>query len=353
MSLEIKTLQIENSLSKSMLRYTTSLAVAFITSAVITVSSFAACGSLTMAEMNWASAQFMAQVDKVILERGYGCEVELVPGATMTTFASMEAKGTPDVAAEFWANAAIVPLRKAVGEGRLHISNKTPITGLGEGWWISPATAKKHPNLKTVLDIIENPKLFPDKEDPSKGAFVGCPAGWACQLINANLFRAFEMEKKGWVLVDPGSQAGLDGSMSKAVLSGKNWFGYYWTPTSLIGKHKMIKVPFGVPFAGNKNWENCLIKPEQDCANPQKSAWIKSEVYTIVTDKFKKAGGGSAADFLSKRTYPGSVLNSMLVYMADNQAEGSDAAIEFLQNHEDIWTKWVPSNIASKIKSSL
>jgi glycine betaine/proline transport system substrate-binding protein len=141
--------------------------------------------------------------------------------------------------------------------------------------------------------------------------------------------------------------------MSKAVLAGKNWFGYYWTPTSLIGKHKMIKVPFGVPFAGNSNWENCLVKSEQDCANPKKSAWIKSEVYTIVTDKFKKAGGGSAAEFLSKRTYPGSALNSMLVYMADNQAEGSDAAIEFLQKHEDIWTKWVPSNIASKIKSSL
>ena len=45
---------------------------------VITGTSFDACGSLTMAEMNWASAQLMAQVDKVILEKGYGCEVELV-----------------------------------------------------------------------------------------------------------------------------------------------------------------------------------------------------------------------------------------------------------------------------------
>ena len=353
MSFEIETLQNKQSLLKRMIRHTLLLTLVLMASMVITGTSFAACGSLTMAEMNWASAQFMAQVDKVILEKGYGCDVELVPGATMTTFASMEAKGTPDVAAEFWANAAIVPLKKAVGEGRLHISNKTPITGLGEGWWISPATAKKHPELKTVLDIIEHPELFPDKEDPSKGAFVGCPAGWACQLINANLFRAFEMEKKGWVLVDPGSQAGLDGSMSKAVLSGKNWLGYYWTPTSLIGKHNMIKVPFGVPFAGNDNWEQCLVKPEQDCAKPKKSAWIKSEVYTIVTDKFKKAGGGSAADFLSKRTYPGSALNSMLVYMADNQAEGSDAAIEFLQKHEEIWTKWVPASVASKVKSSL
>ena len=77
--------------------------------------------------------------------------------------------------------------------------NKAPILGLGEGWWIPPFTAKAHPELKTVLDIIEHPELFPDSEDPSKGAFIGCPAGWGCQHVNNSLFRAFEMEKKGWV----------------------------------------------------------------------------------------------------------------------------------------------------------
>ena len=55
--------------------------------------------------MDWASAEFMANVDKIILEEGYGCNVELVPGATMTTFASMDTKGVPDVAPELWANA--------------------------------------------------------------------------------------------------------------------------------------------------------------------------------------------------------------------------------------------------------
>ena len=42
-----------------------------------------ACGKLVIAEQNWASAELMANVDKIILEEGYGCEVELVPGATM------------------------------------------------------------------------------------------------------------------------------------------------------------------------------------------------------------------------------------------------------------------------------
>jgi glycine betaine/proline transport system substrate-binding protein len=352
MSFKIETLQNKQSLLKRMIRHTLLLTLVLMATMVITGTSFAACGSLTMAEMNWASAQLMAQVDKIILEKGYGCEVELVSGATMPTFASMDEKGKPDVAAEQWANAVRDPLAKAVSEGRLHIANAAPITGLGEGWWIPPATAKKYPQLKTALDIMKRPDLFPDKEDPSKGAFVGCPAGWGCQLANANLFRAFEMEKKGWVLVDPGSAAGLDGSMAKAVERGENWFGYYWSPTSLIGKYNMVPVDFGVPFAGSANWDGCIVKPEQDCPNPKPSAWTHSVVNTVITDRFKKAGG-PAAEYLSKRVYPGPVMNGMLVYMADNQAGGADAAVEFLQKHEDVWTKWVPSSVASKVKSSL
>ena len=34
-------------------------------------------------------------------------------------------------------------------------------------------------------------------------------------------------------------------------------------------------------FAGKDNWDNCLSKPEQECANPMKSSWVKSEVYSL------------------------------------------------------------------------
>ena len=312
----------------------------------------AKCGDVTMAEMNWASAELMANIDKVILEAGYGCNVEMVAGATMPSFTSMNEKGSPDVAAELWINAVRGPLTKAMEEGRLHSVVEGPITELGEGWWIPPATRKKHPELKTVLDILKRPDLFPHSEDKSKGAFVGCPAGWGCQLANANLFRAFEMEKKGWVLVDPGSAAGLDGSMSKAAERGENWFGYYWAPTALIGKYNMVPLDFGVPFAGKENWDGCIVKAEQDCANPKPSAWTKSEVHTVITDSFKKKGG-AAITYLSKRIVPGPIMNSMLVFMADEQAAGNDAAIEFLKKHEAIWSKWVSADVAKKIKKTL
>ena len=102
----------------------------------------AGCGKVVIASQNWASAELMAEVDKVILEKGYGCEVELIPGATMPTFASMDEKGAPDMNPEQWANAVYTPLIKAVDEGRLVIANKAPITGLGEGWWLTPSSIK-------------------------------------------------------------------------------------------------------------------------------------------------------------------------------------------------------------------
>lgn len=336
-----------------MTRKTTSALAALGLGLALAPAAFAeGCGDISIAEMDWASAEFMANVDAIILEEGYGCNVELVPGATTTTFASMSEKAQPDVAPELWINAVRDPLMAAKEEGSMVALNGGPITGLGEGWWVTPKFAEEHPDLDTVEKLLERPDLFPYIEDESKGAFVGCPAGWGCQLVNANLFRAFDMEEKGWTLVDPGSAAGLDGSMAKAAERGENWFGYYWSPTSMIGKYNMVMLPFEAEFAGRDNWDGCIALAEQDCADPQPTAWTVSEVETVVTDDFMEKGG-VAADYFKARVFPGEVMNGMLVFMSENQATGEDAAFEFLATHEEIWTQWVPADVAEKIKGAL
>lgn len=327
------------------------LATSAVLAATLSASAaFAECGDIQMAEFNWASGEFMANVDKFILEAGYGCNVELVIGGTTAIFTGMNEKGQPQIAGEQWVNALRELLDPALEEGRLHAVNKAPILGLGEGWWIPPYTAAAHPELKTALDIIERPDLFPDSEDPSKGAFVGCPAGWGCQQNNLSLFKAFDMEAKGWKLIDPGSAAGLDGSIAKANEREENWFGYYWSPTSILGKYDMQSVPFGVEWAGADNWDNCIAVP--DCVDPKPTTWVKSEVYTIVTDEFMKSGG-EINEYLAARVYPSDVMGAMLVYMADEQAAGEDAAIEFLTEYEAIWTPWVSEEVAAKVKGAL
>ncbi len=327
------------------------LATSAVLAATLSASAaFAECGDIQMAEFNWASGELLANVDKFILEAGYGCNVELIIGGTTAIFAGMNEKGQPQIAGEQWVNALRELLDPALEEGRLHAVNKAPILGLGEGWWVPKYTADANPELKTVLDYIEHPELFPDSEDPSKGALIGCPAGWGCQHVNNALFRAFDMEAKGWKIIDPGSAAGLDGSIAKANERGENWLGYYWSPTAIIGKYEMQYVPFGVEFAGNENWDSCIVV--EDCPDPKPSAWVQSEVFTIVTDDFMKSGG-EINDYLAARVYPGDVMGSMLVYMAEEQAAGEDAAIEFLTKYEDVWTAWVSEEVAAKVKGAL
>ena len=95
------------------------------------------------------------------------------------------------------------------------------------------------------------------------------------------------------------------------------------------------------------------MKPAGECADPKQTAWTKSEVNSLITSSFAKKGGNDAVTYVEKRTYPGDVMNGMLVYMADNQAKGSDAAIEFLKKHEGVWGKWVSSAAKKKIKAGL
>jgi glycine betaine/proline transport system substrate-binding protein len=104
-------------------------AVAVGTMLGVSGQASAACGTVSIAEMNWASAQLMANVDKIILESGYGCKVDIVPGDTMPTFTSMNEKGQPDVAGELWVNAVATPLDAAKAEGRLHTVSEGRLLG--------------------------------------------------------------------------------------------------------------------------------------------------------------------------------------------------------------------------------
>ena len=113
----------------------------------------------------------------------------------------------------------------------------------------------------------------------------------------------------------------------------------------------MVKLDFGVPFVGSEHWDGCIVKPEQECADPQPSSWTKSEVHTVVTDEFAKNAGAEVMEYLRNRVYPGEVMNGMLVYMDENQAEGSDAAAEFLRAHPDLWKAWVTNDAAMKVQA--
>ena len=139
------------------------------------------------------------------------------------------------------------PLDAAVKEGRLHYAAHSLPDGGVEGWWIPKYVVDANPTIKTIDDALKHPELFPSAENKGKGAVHNCPSGWNCQLTTGNAFKAWDAASKGFVLVDTGSAAGLDGSMAKAYERKQGWLGYYWAPTSILGKYEMVKLDAGVP----------------------------------------------------------------------------------------------------------
>lgn len=311
-------------------------------------TKLADCGDVTIANMNWASAQAIAEIDKIILTHGYNCNVELVPGDTVPTFTSMNEKGEPDVAPELWSNSLRIPLDVAKEEGRLIASNVFSQGG-EEGWFIPEATLTANPELKTWEDVIARPDLFPNPENPDRGALVGCPAGWACQIVNQNLYKAYDMEAKGWDLIDPGSSAGLDAVINKAVNDGDNILSYYWAPTAILGKLPMYMLEPNVDH-DKSEWETCT--GVADCADPKVNAWGFSYVETVVTDNFAQEAS-VGLDYITNRSFGNAALNTLLAWMADNQATGEEAAIYYLQNNQDDWSGWVSENVKEAVLAAL
>lgn len=311
----------------------------------------AACGTVTIAEMNWASAQAAARVDEFILTHGFGCQAETVPGDTMPTATSMTEKGRPDIAPELWLNSIKEPIEKAVKEKRLVIVGdviEDPAKNAGEGWWVPRYMLEKHPELATIEGVKKNAALFKDPEDPSRGRLVGCPAGWACQISTANLFKAFEMEKAGFNLIDPGSGAALSGAISKAYNRKQPILAYYWAPTALLSKLDMQRIDLG-PH-DQKAFEDCIGL--QTCVDPKPNSFAVSDIKTVVSSKFANTQPEAMA-YLKARVWSIKDFGAILQYMQEEQANGEVAAKHFLKTYPEAWTKWVPADVAKKVQAAL
>ncbi|MGY9006790.1 MAG: glycine betaine ABC transporter substrate-binding protein [Alphaproteobacteria bacterium] len=311
----------------------------------------AACGKVTIAEMNWASAQAAANIDRLILKHGYGCDVETVPGDTVPTMTSMTEKGKPDIAPELWLNSIKPQIARAVKEGRIEIAGdviENPATFAGEGWFIPKYMVAKNPALATLAGVLANPHLFKDPEDPAKGRFLGCPAGWACQINNENMFKARGMAAKGWNLVDPGSGAALAGAIAKAVNRGQAVFAYYWAPTALLAKYAMHRLNLGP----HDRAEYVTCTAIKDCPTPKPNSFAVAEIKTVVSAAFAKKAN-DAYTYIRARSFGAKEFGDILIYMNENRAGGEDAARYFLKKYPKVWGQWVPADVAAKVKAAL
>lgn len=312
-------------------------------------AAHAACGDITLAVFSWQSAEAQAYVDKFILNNGYGCNATTVAGDTVPTITSMIEKGQPDIAPDAAPTLLGDFYAKGVAEGRVSRIGTSISDGSVSGWYIPKYVADAHPDIKTVDDAIKHPDLFPAPEDSSKGGVIQGPQGWGDTVVTAQLFKAIEADKKGFVLVPSGSGAALDGAIAKAYERKQGFIAAYWAPTSLLVKYPMVRLEGAHDDA---EWKRCTSK--QDCPDPKPNYWAQTEEVTLASSKFtERADFSEVKDYLGKRSWTQAEVGKVMLWMSDNQANGEDGAKWFIKNMPEVWTKWVPAEVAEKVKAAL
>ena len=322
------------------------LTLAIGISMLFSAQANAACDKVDVAEMNWASGQVLAKIIEFILVTGYDCEVNVVSTSTQPAIASMVTKGTPHINPEAWVNS----IKKTVDEGLADkvITDNGDIFSDGgvEAWWIPAYMAETNPNIKTIQDVIANPQVFKDPEEPSKGRFYGCPAGWACRTISNNLARAYGMNSS-FNIFDPGSGENLAGSIAKAYARKQPWVGYYWSPTAILGKFPMVQVQMNPHDATGH-----ACNQTENCANPHAGQFPAARVAKLMVADYAKANK-NISKFVSKMTISNDVVNKVLAWQEDNKSNASQTAGYFMASYPKIWKKWVPRKTGRKLSGAL
>jgi glycine betaine/proline transport system substrate-binding protein len=308
-----------------------------------------ACGSVTIADMNWNSASLLAHIDQFILNNGYRCEAELIPGDSVPTGTSMIEKGQPDVAPELWTNSVKEALDQGVKDKRLRYAGKSLLDGGEEGFWVPAYLVEQYPEIATIQGVIKHANLFEHPEDDTMSAFYGCPAGWTCQITAEHLFNALKLDEYGFEVIDPGSGAALAGTIAKAYDRKKPWFGYYWSPTPVLGKYDMVKVDFGSGIDLDE-YVNCITQP--DCLEPKVTMYPPSPVHTITTEDFATRAP-AAYQYFATRGLTNKQMSQLLAWMESNQAEADEAMRYFMANSPDIWKAWLPADVAQRVNAAL
>lgn len=309
-----------------------------------------ACGTdrtIDIAEMTWPSAAALAHIHAIVLEHGFGCDVEIVTGDTVPTSASMLRRGEPAVAPELWTSSIAEPWAEGIESGKVVEISDAITDGTIEGWFIPRYIQDEHPELVSAEDVIARPDLFPDPEDTDQGRLYSCPPGWACELSTTALFDALDMEDE-WNLFSPGSGGALAASIKRAFLRQEPILFYYWGPTALLGDVDAVQLDLG---EAKPEIYACNTSP--DCEEPPQVTAYPSSPAVVGAAAWLPEEAPAVAKYFSKVGLTNDQISALLVYGSENQAGAEETAVNFLKTEEAVWTEWVSPEVAEKVKASL
>lgn len=285
------------------------------------------------AGLNWESGMLLTDILQILLKDGYGCAIDTLPGNSITMESALS-NNDIQVLAEEWIGRSEV-WNKAAASGKV-VGVGAPIIGATEGWYVPrylvEGDAKRNlkpkaPDLKKIADLTQYVALFKDPEEPDKGRFYNCPAGWTCELKNSEMLKSYGLEAS-YTNFRPGTGPALDAAVLSSYKRGEPILFYYWSPTPLMGQVDLLKLE---------------EKPGVD---------KKISIQVGLSNVFHEQAPELVA-VLEKVNLPIDLLNQNLARMSKERIDSPKLAKIFFKEHPEIWHTWVSDAAAKKIEATL
>lgn len=303
--------------------------------------------TIVFADVSWATSTFLSNLAGYIVDVGYGYDVEVTTAAHMVALQSIET-GEIDVHMDVQVLQMADVIEELVATGKVETLGMS-FTPVWLGWLVprymiegdpERGIEPSMPDFEDVFDLADYWHLFPDPEDPSKGRFVNSVPGWDSERMNRLKIEAYGLDEY-YNVMTPGSDAALAASMYTAYERGEPWLGYYYSPSWILGKIDMYRIP-------EPEYDEALWNDEAKYA-----CGYAEDDGTIIGATSLQERAPEVRQFLLDFNLPIDNLNEVLLYMQEESGDTDDVLHWFLSNYQDVWSEWVPEDVAARVAASL
>jgi len=295
----------------------------------------APCGgkTITIAKMQWPTAQLLAEIHARLVKQQFGCDVEVVPGDLAATPSSMGANGQPAVAPELWITRVADVWNSALKTQQVRQAGVTYADSLFEGWFVPDYEAAAPPDLKTVERLKTYWKDFA-RAGQKNGQLISCPPDWGCAVVNRNLIRANGLQDL-FEVVEPANRFELDTLISEAESRKQAILFYYWQPNAVLAQFGFRPIDLG-PF----NRDNFLCLGRTACAEPKPSGFAPDQVIVALA-QWVYLEAPEVAAYFQRAHMPFAEMNALLQNLNEPGASIESVADAFVAARGEIWQPWV------------
>ncbi|MFD1037608.1 ABC transporter substrate-binding protein [Virgibacillus byunsanensis] len=301
--------------------------------------------TIILADAGWDSIRVHNSIAQKIIEEGYGYDTEVTSGSTPATIQGLR-DGDINVYMEVWTDNVKQAYEEAIEAGdfeKVSVNFDDNEQGLYVPTYVMEGDEERGiepiaPDLRTVEDLKKYPEIFEDPEDPGRGRIINAPSGWAVKEDIDTKFDVYGLDETMNNFM-PGSDAAIVADLTDAYNAGEAWVGYYWSPTGVTARYDMT----------------LLEEPEYDeeIWDESKATEFPPNDVVVAVHKDLPDQASEVVDFLSNYETSSELTEEALDYMNENDASPDDAAIWWMNEHEDLWSGWVPDEVAEKVKDSM